>query len=299
MKRNMKKALVIFTGIGYEDDFKNTFKGKDVEKMNDDDRKIDMLPQKSNYVTNIRKPLELMGYEVNSVLITNKHKLYDEYVELYDATKIDYDDITEADVDTFLNYYKLRCPQNWGMGYPAQGGRLLKLKEELPKADLYIFIRGDVVYKQKLNVLNIDIEKINYLWPETDYRYYQWEKLGGWPPYHADGTPNDEGLRKEILDKDANEFDKSIHFEWWEEYNRVNGNTLHIVPSKYINMFISYYWLEHISLHLMLKDCQPYITLDDIHFICGMNPHLSSTDMASNPIYEVVCERQKWPSYDI
>ena len=65
------KALVIFTGIGYEDDFKNTFKGKDVEALEDDDRKIDMLPQKSNYVTNIRKPLELMGYEVNSVLITH------------------------------------------------------------------------------------------------------------------------------------------------------------------------------------------------------------------------------------
>ena len=34
-----------------------------------------------------------------------------------------------------------------------------------------------------------------------------------------------------IAEKATNEFDKSIHFEWWEEYNRVNGNTLHIVPS--------------------------------------------------------------------
>ena len=75
-------------------------------------------------------------------------------------------------------------------------------------------------------------------------------------------------------------------FYFWNTYNRINGNYFNVVPKKYINLFISYFWLEHMSLHLMLRDMSPLISLEnDFHIICGLDKcYSSNTRNCENPI---------------
>ena len=119
-----------------------------------------------------------------------------------------------------------------------------------------------LLFKKSIDELDINYEKMNYLWPETDDNFYNHN-------------------REEYLKKFGDE-----HC-FWKEYNRVNGNILNFVPKKYINVFLTYFWYEHMSVHLMIKDLYPLIKYpDDIHLICGEEKAYSSnTRVCENPIF--------------
>jgi hypothetical protein len=125
--------------------------------------KRDMRENKENHHKNIIKPLEDLGYKVDTTLVTNKHKRYDEFVEEYNAIRLDYSDITQQEYDNLYSFYSMKTPQQWGCGSFRPGGRFLKMRSKFPEYDLYVFLRGDTILKKSLNDMNVDYEKINYL----------------------------------------------------------------------------------------------------------------------------------------
>jgi hypothetical protein len=74
---------------------------------------------------------------------------------------------------------------------------------------------------------------------------------------------------------------------FWNSYNRVNGNILNVVSKKYINVFLTYFWLDHMSLSLMLRDLYPLITYEkDINLMCGEDTcYVSDVRVCDNPVY--------------
>jgi len=126
-----------------------------------------------NHFQNVYQPLESKGYKVDTLLMTNKHEKYEEFLKIYKSIKVDYDDITKEDERILYDYYfKLKVPYQGGPGSFKSGGRFLKLKESIPEYDLYVFIRADAHLKSSMDDMNIDYTKINYLWPETDVLYF-------------------------------------------------------------------------------------------------------------------------------
>jgi hypothetical protein len=228
----------------------------------------DMRDSKENHKEFLYKPLTKQGYKVDTALVTNKHKFYDGFKKEYDAIDIEYDDITPEDENKLLEYYQIKVPQGWGPGSFRSGGRFLKLKQKMPEYDVYVFIRTDAILKKSISELSVDYEKINYLWPETDYHFYE----------------------NFILNKTDNKNINGFWYdcEWfWRTYNRVNGNILNIVSKKYITVFLNYFWLEHLSLHLMIKDLSPTITVEnDVNLMCGNEiPYVSDVRVCENPVY--------------
>jgi hypothetical protein len=228
----------------------------------------DMRDSKENHKEFLYKPLTEQGYKVDTALVTNKHKFYDGFKKEYDAIDIEYDDITPEDENKLLEYYQIKVPQGWGPGSFRSGGRFLKLKQKMPEYDVYVFIRTDAILKKSISELSVDYEKINYLWPETDYHFYE----------------------NFILNKTDNKNINGFWYdcEWfWRTYNRVNGNILNIVSKKYITVFLNYFWLEHLSLHLMIKDLSPTITVEnDVNLMCGNEiPYVSDVRVCENPVY--------------
>ena len=228
----------------------------------------DMRDSKENHKEFLYKPLKELGYNVDTALVTNKHKFYDGFKKEYDAIDLDYDDITPEDEEKLLEYYRIKVPAGWGPGAFRSGGRFLKLKQKMPEYDVYVFIRTDAILKKSINELSVDYEKINYLWPETDYHFYE------------------DGVLNKIDIKNINGL--WYDYQWfWRTYNRVNGNILNVVSKKYITTFLNYFWLEHLSLHLMIKDLSPIITVEnDINLMCGDEiPYVSDVRVCQNPVY--------------
>jgi|694.fasta_scaffold62715_1 hypothetical protein len=248
-----KTCLLVYVGNGYSEG--------ETSYYNSYIYSVDMRENKENHHKNIIKPLEDLGYKVDTTLVTNKHKRYDEFVEEYNAIRLDYSDITQQEYDNLYSFYAMKTPQQWGCGSFRPGGRFLKMRGKFPEYDLYVFLRGDTILKKSLNDMNVDYEKINYLWKETDYRFF---------------TGSDD---IELAD---------ITIEWpWETYKRVSGNILNIVDKKHINVFLNYYWLEHMSLFMMTRELYPIITYEnDINLICGENSYYASAvEFCENPIY--------------
>lgn len=244
-----KKCLVIYIGIGYTPTFVKNASGNSYFYA------TDMRENKQNHQKMIYEPLFDSGYIVDTLLMTSKHSKYQEFLCEYNSISIDYDDIADSDCETLINYFNLKVTKKHtnGFGHPAPGGRFLKLKESIPDYDLYVFIRSDTVFKMSISNMDIDYDKINYLWRETDSSFLQ---------------NNDE----------------PIDF-FWKSNMLVSGNVLNIVPKKFFKVFTNYYWAEHYSLYLMLNDLHPVITLSDINFIVKNDFYTTDTIKCINPIY--------------
>jgi hypothetical protein len=210
----------------------------------------------------IVEPLKEVGYSVDTMIVTNKHKYYHEFVKELGAISVNYEDFSRKDEKFYRELYERKVPAQWGPGNFRSGGRFLKLSEPLPQYDLYVFVRADAEFKMSLRELSVDENKMNFLWAETDFRMFT-------------------NRREEFLE--------AYHSEWWfwNTYNRVAGNVLNIIPKKYLNLFISYYWMEHIALHGILKDTYPVITVDkDVNLMMGYERcYVTDIRFAENPVF--------------
>lgn len=249
-----KTCLLIYIGNGYSENVTD-YSGSYTYS-------VDMRDNKDNHEKMIVRPLKTAGYKVDTVLITNKHKYYTEFVDYYKAIPINYSEISTQDLKTLTRYFNYKIPERWGPGNFRSGGRLLNLKEPLPEYDIYVFVRADAHFKRSITTLDIDENKINYLWAETDFRFFTEE-------------------RESFMESLGSEF-------WfWNTYNRVNGNVLNVVPKKYINVFTNYFWLEHLSLHGMLRDLYPVISFpQDVHLMMGLeNAYVTDQRFCENPLF--------------
>ena len=246
----MKKALVIYVGVGYTE--------KQTSYDNTYVYQIDMRENYANHVENVFKPLEKMGYSHDFMLLTNKHEKYDEFKNFYKAIDVDYEDFSSENFQTVHDFYFMRY--DWEPGHCTSGGRFLKVKNKIPEYDLYVMIRADVSFKMSIDNLNIDFEKMNWLWPETDYRFFTEHK---------------------------EEITKLIGYEhWcWDTYKRVNGNFFNIIPKKFFNVFRNYIYMEHVSAFYMLEELYPLVTLDDINLMLGYDKcYVSDQRFCENPL---------------
>ena len=249
-----KRCLLIYFGNGYSE--------KEHSYNHEYEYSVDMRDTRQNHIKNINQPLIDLGYCVDVALVTNKHKYYDEFKKEYDAIDIQYEDLISNDEDILFNFYVLKTPEMYGPGSMKSGGRFVKIRDRLPEYDLYVFVRTDTIFKMSLNDLKVDYEKINYLWPETDYRFFTEERENFMNQFGTDRV-------------------------FWNSYNRVNGNILNVVSKKYINVFLTYFWLDHMSLSLMLRDLYPLITYEkDINLMCGEDTcYVSDVRVCDNPVY--------------
>jgi len=222
-----------------------------------------MRDNRDNHNKMIVEPLKEAGYNVDTMIVTNKHKYYDKFVEEYGAIQIEYDEVSQSDLKLMTKMYEFKVPEKWGPGNFRSGGRFLKLHRPFPDHyDQYVFVRADAHFKMRLDEFKIDDNKMNYLWGETDFRYYT-------------------DMRQKFLDNLGPE-------SWfWDNYNRVAGNVLSVVPKKYIKVFLSYYWLEHLSLHGMIRDLSPLITVEnDVNIMMGLdNFYVTDIRFTENPVY--------------
>lgn len=248
-----KKCLVFYIGAGYIVDSPNYY---DWYRYS-----LDMRDNRSNHYENIFSKLEKMGYDLDFSLITNMHEKYEEFINEYNAIHIEYEDVNESDLSCLNHYYfNFKVPTREGPGNFRPGCRFLKIRSKIPDYDLYVFLRADVLFKKSLDDLSLDVNKINYLWAETDEAFF----------YN----------KEEFLSQYSNE----MYF--WNLYNRVSGNIFHVVPKKFINVFKNYIWAEHMSLHLMIKDLYPLISVDDVNIMCGLDrAYVSDANRFENPIF--------------
>ena len=223
---------------------------------------VDVRDNFQNHEDMIYRPFMEMGYDIHRTFLTNKHEKYHDFVHEFADIELLYDDITNEDYRAFYDYYfKLKNRRMHGPGTFWSGGRFLKLHGPLPDYDLYVIVRSDAQFKIPINTLNINYEKMNWLWPETDIEYFS---IGM------------EEMREEW----------GSEFQAWEETSRVNGNVLNVIPKKYINVFQSYYWAEHLAVFLMLKDLSPIITLEDVNLMVGYDRcYATDARFCENPVY--------------
>lgn len=256
--KDKKTCLVIYLGAGYS------------EHLVSHDGvaySIDMRNTRQNHAEMIYAPLVEKGYKIDKLLLTQKHEHYEQFMSDYNAIRVEYDDLTPQEESILHSYYfHLKITKGWGPGSFKTGGRFLKLKQPIPEYDLYVFIRADVQFKLSLSEMNVDYEKINYLWPETDSRFYT----------------NEEDFKRECVDFYGSD-DRML---FWDLYNRVNGIAFNVVPKKFFNVFTHYLWADHVSLHLMLKELYPLVSLNDVNMICGTDKcYVSDVKICDNPIY--------------
>jgi hypothetical protein len=248
-----KKCLIIYIGNGYSE-----------ESLSYDGSysySIDMRDNRENHQKYVYSPLIEMGYSVDTLLMTNKHEKYNEFLDEYNSLRIYYDDITAQDEENLYNYYfNLKVIEGYGPGTFKSGGRFLKLRQKIPTYDLYVFVRADTQFKISMSEMDINFKKINYLWPETDIQFFTDRET-------AIKIYGDEKL-------------------FWNSYYRVNGNVFNVVPKKFFNIFTNYCWAEHCAVHLMIRDLSPLITIKDIHLICGEDKcYVADPKIVENPIY--------------
>ena len=251
-----KTCLIIYIGNGFS-------KNQRADN-NSYSYSVDMRDNRENHQKCMYNPLIELGYKIDTALVTNKHEFYEGFKKEYNAIKLDYDDITPEDEKNLEEYYHLKIDRRlgWGPGLFKSGGRLLKLKDKIPEYDLYVFIRADSFFKVTLNELKVDYNKINYLWPETDYRFF----TGGKDTFYKTGM-------------------NERYF--WDTYKRINGNVLNVIPKKYINIFLNYIWLEHMSVYFMTETLNPLITVEnDINLMCGdENCYVTDVIVCENPVF--------------
>jgi hypothetical protein len=249
----MKKALVIYIGNGYSE--------KEYSYDNSYSYSVDMRENFENHKEMIFEPLMDMGYESEIMLVTNKHKKYDEFVDFYGAIPVEYEDLTHDDFEILKNYYfsKSEIPP----GNFRSGGRLLKITSEIPKADIYVVIRADVQFLVSLSSLSVDFEKMNWLWPETD-----WEIFTEFKDHYLKNM--------------------GTEFSPWNLHRRVNGNAFNIIPHRFFNVFKNYISMEHTSFRYMYKELNPLVQLSDIHLMLGEeNCYVSDMRFCQNPVYKL------------
>lgn len=249
-KNMKKKCLIVYIGCGYSGS----------SHHHTGTYSIDMRENRKNHHENVFYYLEKNNYDLDFCLFTNKHEKYDDFIDEYKSIKIDYSDFTVEDFECLLYYCEMRALSGWGPGNFNSGGRLLKLKGELPKYDLYVFVRSDLFFKKRIEELNVDFDKLNYLWAETD------------PTFFSD---------REYY---VNNYGSEMFF--WNHHNRVSGATFLITPYKFVNIVTRYLWADHLSLFLMLKDLNPLFTIKDVNVMCGLqNAYVSDANSFENPIY--------------
>jgi len=247
----MPKCLLIYIGNGYSQ--------HEMVYDNCYSYSCDMRENYENHQEKIIEPLKKRGYKVDIALLTNKHEKYDEFVEYYNAIPLDYEDFNEEDGTILTTYYNWRSDIAPGM--PKSGGRFLKLKEEIPNYDIYVIVRADLHFKLGLNQLNVDYKKMNWLWPETYYLYF---------------TEFREDFLKEY----------KTEFYPWQNFNRVNGNCLNVIPFKFFRTYSKYIWMEHNSLNMMIQDLYPLITLEDVNLMAGYEKsYVTDVRFSDNPVY--------------
>tara|TARA_R100000008_G_C3582949_1_gene169889 strand:+ start:258 stop:1076 length:819 start_codon:yes stop_codon:yes gene_type:complete len=247
------KAFIFYTGLSYFPNFFHCETGWNFD--------LDMEFGYQNHMQYLHQPLSNMGYDVGCAIITNKENnpKYKRYLQLYNAFDMNYNgDVNDFEIESMVNYFKVRYERfgAFSFGYPIQGFRFLTIQDPIPMADIYVFIRCDLILKKPLNEINIDYDKINYLWKEEGIHRRSQEGIAS--PNH----PN----------------------SGWSQHHRVCGNMLHVVNKKYIKSFLTHFWLEHCSMHAMLKDCDS-VTLQDFHIVCGDEMYDSCTERESNPIF--------------
>lgn len=250
----MTKALVIYIGNGFSENVQVYDKSYSYS--------VDMRDNFINHTEKIFNPLRRRGYKLDFALLTNKHRLYDEFVEFYKAIPLEYEDFNAEDSKILHDYYfwKSDIPPGWFYS----GGRFLKLRNKIPDYDLYVIIRADLSFKIGLEELNVNYEKMNWLWPETDFKVFC------------------EDLRQEYINDMGSEC-------WcWEYYHRVNGNTFNIIPPKFFNAYTKYIWMEHTSFHHMLKELYPLVTINDINMMLGYEKcYVTDVRFTDNPVYNI------------
>ena len=249
-----KKAFVFYTGLSYYPNFYHCETGWHFD--------LDMEFSHHNHMKQLHAPLSQMGYDVECAIITNKedNPKYQQYLKMYDAHDMDYNgNVSDHEIESMINYFKIRYERfgAFSFGYPIQGFRFLTIQDAIPTADIYIFIRCDLTLKKPLDQIDINYNKINYLWKEEGIHRAEQEGITT-----AD-HPN----------------------SGWSQHHRVCGNMLHVVNKKYIKSFLTHFWLEHCSMHAMLKDCDS-ITLEDFHIVCGDTMYDSCIERQPNPIFQ-------------
>jgi hypothetical protein len=251
-----KTCLIVYFGNGFSKNQKS-YNGEYYYS-------VDMRDNKENHQENVFNSLNKKGYDIDFALITNKHEFYEGFKKEYNAINVDYSDITKEDEELLYDFYCLKIDESlgWGPGQFKSGGRFLKLKNKLPEYDLYVFIRADTFFKLDIDSLSVDYEKMNYLWPETDYRFFTKEK--------------------------ESFYLRGITERWfWDTYKRINGNVFNIIPKKYINIFLNFFWLEHMSVYFMTEFLNPLITLEnDINLMCGEDSfYVTDVRICDNPVF--------------
>ena len=247
----MKTCLLIYIGNGYSEDvpvYDNSYRYS-----------VDMRDNLENHNEKIVEPLKKLGYNVDYALLTNKHKKYDEFTQFYNSIPLEYEDINAEDFKTMHKFYfwKREHPP----GYFYSGGRFLKLKNKIPRYDTYVIVRADAHFKMGLDELNVDYDKMNWLWPETDFRVFTDQK-------------------QQFIDWLGSEC-------WpWEAYHRVNGNVLNVIPYKFFNAYSNYIWMEHLSFSHMLEDLYLLVTFEDLNLMLGDEKcWVTDVRFVENPVY--------------
>lgn len=251
-KKN-KKAFIFYTGISYWKRFPHSETGLYFD--------LDMESSYDNHMKMLHEPLQKMGYDVDCCIITNKdnNPKYNKYIKMYKALDFTYQsNMQQWEIDVMANYFNMRFPRfgAFSFGYPVQGFRLLTIQEPIPAADIYIFCRCDLLLKKSINKINIDYNKINYLWKEEGVYRRQQENITS--PYQSNSG--------------------------WSICRRVSGNMLNVVPRKHIKKFLSNYWLEHCSMYAMLRDYDT-LTEKDFHIVLGDQMYDSCIEREPNPIF--------------
>jgi len=251
----MATCLVIYIGNGFSENVEVYDKTYTYS--------VDMRDNLMNHNDKIFRHIRRRGYSIDFALLTNKHRLYDEFVREYNAIHIEYDEFREEDFKKVSDFYfwKTDIPPGWF----SSGGRFLKVKSQIPKYDIYVIVRADLSFKMGLDELNVDYTKMNWLWPETDFRVFCPDLLDDY-----------------LVTTNGNDC-------WcWETYQRVNGNTLNIIPYKFFGAYSKYIWMEHTSLHFMLNDLYPLVTLEDVNMMLGYQKcWVTDVRFTENPVYNV------------
>ena len=248
-----KKAFIFYTGLSYCKNFYHCETGDHFD--------LDMDFSYDSHMQQLHEPLNNMGYDVDCAIITNKdnNPKYKNYLKKYIALDLNYQsDVSDQEIESMVNYFNARYNRfdAFSFGFPIQGFRLLTIQDPIPSADIYVFIRCDLLLKNPINRINIDYNKINYLWKEEGIYRAQTENI-------TDSTHPES---------------------CWNKHYRVSGNMLHVVNKKYIKSFISHFWMEHCSLQALLRDCDG-ISMKDVNIVCGNDLYDSCVARQDNPIF--------------
>eukprot|EP00548_Thalassiothrix_antarctica_P001174 CAMPEP_0194138866 /NCGR_PEP_ID=MMETSP0152-20130528/8610_1 /TAXON_ID=1049557 /ORGANISM="Thalassiothrix antarctica, Strain L6-D1" /LENGTH=400 /DNA_ID=CAMNT_0038836489 /DNA_START=105 /DNA_END=1307 /DNA_ORIENTATION=+ len=216
-----------------------------------------------NHRTNITDSLARMGIAAPSfVMATNANPRHSHFCSLLSADPTHIDAVSAEDEAGWIENWAGGYCGATGHGLPA-GHRLQKIVAAHPlvEADIYVFVRCDVLLKKPLHEMNLDLSKINMGWIEQR------------SPALAMGD----------------------HFSGFKTTGRVAGSGLHVCPRRLVSEFVEAYSRDHNSLHWLLKQKRIAIA-HDVHFIEGLGrAYSSSSDIMDNPLYKIF-RGHDWPT---